>query len=156
MSSNYTWRMEWHWMHLAWITWKTVAWQMDEGTTEIILKVPGRTEPMTCLTQISTWNFDTLPTARKIFSVAVTSSPVAEQPPLNTSFMYGCIQWQSIFHIHHDEWKSHCQAHNASWTLCVRKNPVNQPSSPGVQWLENLTGFTEVVSSVPTWNYQKP
>lgn len=73
---------------------------MDEGTTEIILKVPSRTEPMTFLTPISTWNFDNLPTAWKIFSAAVTPSPVAEQPPLNTSFMYGCIQWQAIFHIY--------------------------------------------------------
>ena len=73
---------------------RTVAWQMDEGTTEVILKVPGRTEPMTFLMPISTWNFDNLPTAWKIFSVAVTPSPVAEQPPLNTSF---------IFHIQHAE-----------------------------------------------------
>lgn len=39
--------------------------------------------------------------------------------------------------------------------LCVKKNPVNQPSSSPdlvAQFLEHTTGVTEVVGSIPTWN----
>ena len=40
--------------------------------------------------------------------------------------------------------------------LCVKKNPVNQPSSSPedlvAQFLEHPTGVTEVVGLIPTWN----
>ena len=45
---------------------------------------------------------------------------------------------------------------STSGTLCVKKNPVKRPSSPGgvpvAQWFEHPTGITEVVDSIPTWN----
>ena len=44
---------------------------------------------------------------------------------------------------------------STSGTLCVKKNPVKRPCSPGVpvaQWFEHLASIIEVMGSTPTVN----
>lgn len=61
----------------------------------------------------------------------------------------------TLFHLLH-EWKSHGWVCNARGTLCAKKNPVKQPSSPEVvgHWQEHLTVIKELVGLIPTWNSQ--